>query len=470
MPFLEWQIKDFSGGLNDKVDDNLIADNEASTCQNVLATKIGSLTKRKGQVRLNSTALGGPIQGLYAYYYGADRRLVTVANGVPYYWDSVAGTFQQIALPSADYPGGLHTTAPVEFATLVNYMVAFNGINKPWKWDGTTASVLANAPIDGRYCCLYKEKLFTVPASEPSTLRWSDSFQPESWPAVNYWDVDKGDGDVITAMALYLGDLTIFKQRSIHVLRGTSLDDFQMMKVEPTIGAVGPRAVVFEGMYLYFVSYEGVCVFNGAKVENLTRNKIPGLWSNVNQEYLHNAAAVRWGGFLWFALPEGNSTTNNLVLAYDPKTQSWWPWRGINASCFSAFNDGVHLQLYAGSSVNGYVLQQDIGYSDAGGAIDSYWQGKAFDIGSPAYLKKIKKAFIVDSPGANDVGVQLSLDYGALISLPYEAGDNLVRRFGAPTSSSWWRYMQPRFNHNVLDQDFEVRGFLLRYKAKSKPK
>jgi len=463
MKYLEWKIKDFSGGLNDKIEDHLIADNEASDCQNVVATKIGSLTKRKGQARLNSTDLGGLIQGLHAYYYGANRRLVTIANGIPYYWDGL--TFQQIALPGADYPSGLDTTAPIYFETLVNYMVAFNGINKPWKWDGTVASVLANAPADGQFCVLYKEKLFTVPKSEPSTLKWSDSFQPESWPSVNYWDIAKGDGDVVTVLKPYLGELTVFKRYSIHSLRGTSIDDFRLDLIEPNVGAVGPRAVTFEGMYLYFVADDGIYVYNGAKAENLTRNKIHGLWAAVNQEYLHKAVAGRWNGFIWFALPEGSSTYNNLILAYDPVTRAWWPWRGINTSCFQEYNDGTQLIFYSGSSVDGFILQQDTGYSDAGVAITSYWEGKSFDMGAAERQKKMKKAFIIDSPGANDVSVQLSFDYGAWTNLTIDKDEQLVRRYRRPNNNKW-RYMKPKFNHSTLDQSFEVRGFMMQYKVK----
>jgi len=461
MAFLEWKIRDFSGGLNDKVDDNLIADNEASDCQNVVATHIGSLTKRKGQAKLNTDDLGGPIQGLHAYYYGVDRKLVTTSNGVPYYWDGSA--FQQITLPSEDYPDGLDVTASVYFETLVNYMVAFNGVNKPWKWDGTTASVLANAPADGQFCVLHKEKLFTVPKSDPSTLKWSDSFQPESWPEVNYWDIEKGDGDIITVLVPYLGELTIFKRYSIYSLRGTSLDDFRLDLIEPNIGAVGPRAVVFEGMYLYFVADDGIYVYNGAKTENLTRNKIPCLWSRVNNEHLHKAVAGRWDGLLWFAVPVDGSTYNNLVLVYNPKTSAWWPWSGINISCLQEFNDGKQLLLYAGSSVDGYILQQDVGYSDAGNAIVSYWDGKAFDIDAVEKRKKAGRAFIVDSPGANDVAVQLSFDYGAWTSLTVDRTEELVRRFKRPISSKW-RYMKPRFYHDTVDQNFEVRGFVLQYR------
>lgn len=465
---LEWSIRDFSGGLIDKLDDNELADNQASDCQNVISTKIGSLTSVPGQKKLNSVALGGSIQGLHSYYYGASRKLVTVANGVPYYWDPIDESFKVIPLPSADFSAGLDTSAMAQFATLVNYMVSFNGIDKPWKCDGVTATVLANAPADGQYCVLFKEKLFTVPKSLPSTLRWSDSFAPEIWPEVNYWNIATGDGDVITALVPYLGELTIFKRYSIHSLRGTSIDDFVLDNPVPSVGCVGPRAVVQEGIHLYFISDEGICFYNGAKTTNITNAKIPGLWKTVNHEYIHKAVAGRWGGLLWFALPEGSNSFNNLVILYDPLTGAFWPRRNIEVSCFQEYNDGTQVLFYSGGSLDGHVRQQDVGNSDDGIAINSYWTGKAFDMGQPEYQKKIKKILVSDGPGANDASIQLSLDYGPFQELIYKDGDELVRRFNAPGDRC--RYIRPKIIHNTLGQNFEVRGLMALYRPKQRPK
>ena len=48
MPWQEFEIKDFSEGLIDKVDDDLLPENAADV-QNFIGTKIGSLKKRAGQ-------------------------------------------------------------------------------------------------------------------------------------------------------------------------------------------------------------------------------------------------------------------------------------------------------------------------------------------------------------------------------------------------------------------------------------
>ena len=480
----DWVIKDFSGGLNDKVDDNLIADNESPDCQNVIANKIGSLTKVLGSAKLNAVALGSAVQGLHSYYYGSYRKLIVVSNGRLYYWNTVGSAFSEITLPVESYPEGLDTSASVYFETLVNYAVGFNGKNKPFKvqWNETSSvfesSVLANAPADGQFPCLFKEKLFTVPKSDPSTLVWSNSFAPETWEGVNYWDIAKGDGDVITNLTPYLGELTIFKRYSTHTIRGTYIDDFRYDEINPNVGCVGPRACVQEDTFLYFVADDGIYKYNGGTMENLTRPKIPNLWATINNEYIGKAVAGRWEGLLWFALPKDSNSFNNLVLLHDPLTGAWWPRTGLNISCLAEYNTGSKTKFYSGSSLatSPYVAEQWVGNNDlAGGTIadpgtkiTSYWKGKAFDMGNPAFQKKAKKMLVADGNNTNDAIPAISLDYGDYQELTYLDGDDLIRRFNCP--SAWWRYFQPKLTHDVIDKSFEVRGLTLQYKAKGKAK
>jgi len=448
----EWKIKDFSEGLIDRVDDDLLPENATRDCQNVIARKIGLLQKRPGQTRLNSSALGGSIQGMHAYYTGTNRYLVAAAGGAVSYWNG--SSFDSIKT-------GLNTTAQFCFETCVNYMVAFNGVDAPWKWDGATVSALANAPTDGQFALLHKEKLFTVPKSDPSTLYWSDSFQPESWPAVNYWDVRKGDGDVITCITSHLDELVVFKRRSLHVLRGTSLDDFRLDTADITLGCVGPFAAAAFGPYLYFVSDEGVCVWNGARAVNLSREKIPGFWSRVNQQYIRKAAVGVWDGLVWFALPIDGAAYNNAVLIYYPPEGEalggkFWPWFGINASCFLKYDDGTQLAFLSGDASAGYVNRQYAGTDDFGSPINAYWIGKSFDVTEAERKCRFGWAVIQDSPGAADVDIQFSIDYGPFVSLVPAEYDSLVRRYNFFDVYTG-RYLRPKIVHNALG-GCEVRG------------
>lgn len=472
--YRDWHIRDFTGGINNFYDSHLIEDNAAILSENFISLQIGRLKKRRGQARLNASSLGAsPILGLHGYYKeSGSRYLLCAHNGSIYRWDT--GTSAWVSIQ-----GSLNATAPYNFETCVNYCVGFNGINTPFKWDGTTYSALANAPTDGMYPLLYKEKLFVRPKSKPSQLWWSNSFYPEQWPAINYWAFGEGDGDEITCFKPLLGELVVFKKRSIHTLRGTSLDDFRSECLEYEHGCVGPRACALVEQYLYYVNESGIYRFNGINAKCLTDDKIPQLFeSGLNKSLLSGAVVTEWHGLVLIALPSSGATYNDILLVYVPDLKAFWVWKGINPSCFLKYDSGSSITLYAGDAAAGYVNQQDTGTDDFGSAISAVWRSKHFDKGSDERLARAKRVYISDSPDSvGDVTPKISLDMGAYTAITAKKNDNLVRYYKIPVTSGEpavkfnkkWRFISAELSHNALGA-CEVRGILIPFKAKAKPK
>ena len=470
MRYRNWEIRDFSMGYIDKLDDNLLPESASSSCQNFISKQIGSLKKRDGQARLkdgivNMSQLTGPILGLYSYYYGnplIERELVFAANGVVYVWD---GT--DISEINSD----LDESQPILFETCANYMVAFSGLDTPWKYDGTAVTTLSNAPVDGKMPVLHKEQLFVVPVSDPSALYWSEILDPEVWPVVNFWPIKEGDGDKITNLQKFLGELIIFKGRSIHSLRGTSLSDFRLDEIDGAVGCVGPRAAAVHKHYIYFISDEGLMTFNGMKSTNLSQEIMPVLWDTINKEHLEKAVVGVWGGLVWFALPEGTSTTNNLVLMFDPRdgsSGSFWPMRGINISCMAKFDDGKSTRLFTGD-FGGYVNEQNIGNTDFGTPINAFWVSKAFDFKVAASEKKARKIFVEDSPNTtNVVTVEASADGGTFNGLTYRTADRKMREYSF-NSGVQWRRLKLKLIHATTG-GCEVRGIIIPFRVKRRPR
>ncbi len=463
--YKHWNIKDFVGGYIDGVEDNLIPANASKNCNGVISVTIGSLESRKGQLFINTTDFGNFIQGLYSYYFSTGRRLMVACDGKIGYWNFTGTPPAFVSLVT-----GWSKTVPVMFETCVNYLVIFNGVDAPKKWDGTSVTALANAPAQGKYPVLHKEKVFCANTDHPSTILWSNSFEPETWPGVNYWDVKKGDGDEITCLFKYIGELIIFKRRSTHTLKGTSLDDFTLQELDSRVGAVGPRAVAQKDMYLYVVGEEGLYVFNGMKYTNLTNILIPKMWARVNQEYLHKAAVGIWDDKIWFSLPIDGSSVNNIVLVFVPgegAQGTWWPWSGMNISCFTSFSQGDELLPYTGHSQLGRILQQDIGESDyyltddplylPKKHVGAYWESKYFDFGAAETEKKAKRAFVEASQETDAVQPSLiiSKDYEDYESLVLERADSMVRQFRF-INRDRWRYMSAKVKEFGVGGEGEI--------------
>lgn len=464
--YQDWRIVDFSEGYIDSIDDNLLPESAARDCRNFISKEVGRLRTRKGQAYLNSAILPGKIQGLYPYYLEPDvKQLIAASGGKVYRWEPINKQFIEIHT-------GFIEISPVCFETCANYMVGFDGKTQPFKYNGTEATPLANAPKLGQFPVLYKEKLFVNPSDKPSQVWWSESFYPEEWPEVNYWSFSDGDGDRITNLMEYQNSLLVFKNRSIHVLGGTNLDDFRSEALEHNVGCVGPFAAKELGGHVYFVSQKGLYQFNGLKATNISEGKIPKLWSKVNFKYLHKAAVATWDNMVLFSLPYGSSTENNLVVVCDLTKGTFWPMSGIEASCFQEFiaSDDIPV-LYSGHTTKGHVVQQGTGHSDFGQPISAYWIGRSFDQNDANRQKRAKKAFVEDLPDATQaVTLELSLDYGDYQVMEPTHSDGLIREYRFPSNiRGRWRYISPKFSYSGTTP-CEVRGLMIPYKTKAKPR
>lgn len=456
--------------------------NQSPDCRNVIARGLDLLEKRRGQQRLNVNCLGSPITGMHAYYRGVTRLLVASAGDSAYLFDPQTFELEKIK-------EGLEPEALVQFETCANYMVAFDGRTLPWKFDGQTITDLQNAPSDGYLACLYKEKLFTVSKADPSTLLWSDSFHPETWVPENYWAVGAGDGDVITAIKVYgkQNHLAVFKQRAVYALYGTSLEDFQMSASRSDHGAVGPNAVVesTSGM-MYYISSDGIYAYDGYSATKISK-ALPLTWDLVTQQHLYKACAWEWDGLLHFALPVNESDHNNLVLCFDPDTAAWWPFDGINASCFALWEavQGEGAVPVTGCSVDGYIVKQDTGVLDFEEPIKAYWTSDLLDLGQADFRKKMIRMITTAYPNYDPVSrlfVIFGIDpEGRSQATPGASGDlfdmhelspgytsgYLRRRFDfAP--GSYCHYMQARIEHEAHDKLMKIRNIVFHFKVQDK--
>lgn len=473
-----WTIKDFSYGLLDSIEDNLLPEGAAQDCRNFFCDKVGKLSVRKGQKRINSGPLpGGAPLGLYSYY-NADgmRTFVTVSGGSIYVWDNLTG-FNLIKSGLT----GVNTqmmfeTCPTDDG--VTTLVGFNGVDNPIKWLGNGSAMnLEGFPFPAmpderfRYPVYHKDQLFICATKKPSMIFYSDITNAQKWPGDQIIQVKPGDGDEVSAMVPYMGELTIFKKRSIHSLRGDDIENFRLDEIDSRVGCVGPKAACVEGTKLYFISDEGLFVYNGMNARNISNPAIPELWEKINKSALYDAVAIPWNGKILFSVPYGESTKNNMIIVCNPagSLETFWPMDGINASFLETFNNGYSLLLLSGDSLSGHINRQDVGTDDFGNNITAYWICKSFDVGVPDKEKKAKKIFMEGLYGLTDqMSMAISLNYGDFVELENKKFDGIMSEFAFPTDlRKKWRYFAPKFHYSGKN-GCEVRGLSLPFKAKKK--
>lgn len=129
----------------------------------------------------------------------------------------------------------------------------------------------AEAPTDHtvpelmQFAVVWKNRWWGVDAVVGNRLRFTQIFEPQSWPATFTIDIPFERGDDITAL-LPLGDtLLVFGQSKIFLVIGQTSLDFEVRPSGASqAGALGPRAVdaVEEGAI--HASADGIYLFDGA--------------------------------------------------------------------------------------------------------------------------------------------------------------------------------------------------------------
>lgn len=400
------------GGMNLRFNDLLLDEREAEDIINLHASPYGSWSSQGiGYQVINGSPVeeGAEITGLYEYItldgtahfmVSAGTKLLTMEPG--------SGTLMEIA-------SGLTAGATVNFVTFNGLLIACNGSNAPRKWDGsgsvanldgwppTIAGVSPGNPAFGEKFA--NRVVFSGDSANPSMIYISELENPENFtPAsgatsAGAIQVSPGDGERITGLkTLYLPleneeVLVIFKERSTYMLIGHDADTFAIQKISDEFGAVSHQSVVLAGSELLFLSREGMTSLSTATVQgNLTTgfisDRIRPTMNRLNQSALSGSLAlhIRSRQEIWWFVPEGSITRNNLVLVYNYGHNNAWSRRtGIEAACAAVINGAVYTGNYGGD-----VQQQLTGNTYNGEAIAWRYRTPFYNFSSPHVRKRVK--------------------------------------------------------------------------------
>ncbi len=133
-PFrIVYPLESFDGGLNNKYEPNIIADNESPDCLNVVYDDRGGVQTRGGMSKANSTSVGShTAQGLFtARFNDRTEKMIGVWNGTFYTYGT--NTFVTIGSGQSVYTAGTR----VDGVRAQNYIFFGNGYSQPYKYNGT---------------------------------------------------------------------------------------------------------------------------------------------------------------------------------------------------------------------------------------------------------------------------------------------------------------------------------------------
>jgi len=327
-------LEAFTGGLNLRSDQFNLADNESPDLLNVVVDPRGGIRQRDGVDRLNTTALGADVKGIWSLHTdsGTNHILVNYGTAVAY---STGSNFTDLSGITARTAG-----SRVYGMTMNNVAYGVSGDKVSFKWDGSSAADLGTT-LDGsagnfpqcQYVAFWNNFAWAANTVESATnykyrVRWSNSNDPERWAAANYVDIDKGEhGDYITGLVPAGDKLLVFKSNSVYAIFGWDSDSFQVVNLTNDVGSVPLSSPVSTTYGTFFWNADtGVYLYDGQRFIWLFAKLQPAI-DNGNITF-SNPPQLAWGNNKLYVSVDwtADAATTRRTLLYDPTMPDGGAW------------------------------------------------------------------------------------------------------------------------------------------------
>jgi hypothetical protein len=377
----------FIGGMVSNLRADQLGPSQAALLQDVAVEINGVLRTRRGFRNLGNLAAttgsitGTGLQGLHYFDVQGTEYLVAMVNGKAYRMDS-GGTWTLVNNTSAATTGMVYT------AQVSDRLFVTDGTAKMRHWSASeiTASAVGTQITDGpatflRYLCAQKFRVFAVDAGNPDTLYTSIFLPSGATPftagaTLLSIRIGEGEGDAITGLFAWKGFLlVVFKESSIWSVDttpaaaygtgtvATAASDYSTARLSGRIGCVAHRSAAMAGNDLLFLSRDGVRSMSrtiadgsGAVSEALSF-PIDDYIQRINWAAASTSCAVYWQGRYYLGVPLDSATQPNTVLVYQPSTQAWTVFTGLQPVAWEVTRFGAQPQKLVMLDARGNVLE-----------------------------------------------------------------------------------------------------------------
>ena len=408
-----------NGGLINHISPFLTPDNNASDIQNITMDDRGLLSKRNGYTVIQSTsALGAsidaitnstwPVTGGVYHTATTGNSFFTVVVGSDVY--RIGNTFSSYSRITGSVSITNSASNLAQATHLQDKAVFCNENDKPF-YVGSTGNaqvISTNTFTAAKTCATYGVYLVIANTTEsaidyPSRVRWSDINDINSFPPLNYIDVEPDDGDKIVGIVAFDESVYIFKHRSIYRMLITGLDGpdaFNIRPVSRNIGAWAKNSIqIIPNVGIAFLAQNTAYLLNDSGLTPIG-DSIQRTFDGVSRSMWANAV----GGVYpkryqyWLAVSTANSI-NSEMLVYDYVQHNWTIFTGMNVNMLAQSEDSTGQNILISGDYQGVTYKQDNGSTDnANGvahAISAYYTtANLFTNDSPDITKGFKYLYI----------------------------------------------------------------------------
>jgi len=474
------------------------------------------IISRLGMSTLTDTEVdsGKAITSLHRFYYGTSSRQLLVASGTTVKKYDDASAWDSIAT-------GLTDGADVRFATWgpKDAVYIANGVEAPYKWDGTTKTALGAFPTTTRQFIPILDRLAWIDGTNPSFIQYSGAYDDTAIIAAQNALKVPGPG-IIHGLA-YHGLITdvgfsyrmiAAKGSSIWLLTANDLTpatlDARLDILSENIGCEAWRTIQSTpvGTFLlgtdrqvYLITYDNRLIMAGALIRS-NRPEIKGT-EQVPSGQMGKPFAVFHDGFYKLFFPRENGSYNTIQYWLDitrfgqDQDGFWGPWYGpmLGQSISHAVvqggpgDNGSLMGGEADASTGSLVYQLDNTNADNEEAIDYLYQTN-FDPHKRVNFNKVVhsvdielasvdgtlNASFYDTTGGQSTGSQVSLESEAVYcdefywdEFYWTAAGTPGRQEITPDEKLIVRYLSLVFDFSSASERFELYSVMAKGQVRS---
>lgn len=422
------------GGIDTSQGPQNIDDGHCADCRNVRFFQ-GDIRQRLGYATYIAGAVAAsPVTGLYQMTFKSGATRFVAAAGSALVKDGGSGSWTSIKGALTFTSGAANLFS---FARVNNLLIGTNGVDPLWQYNDSTdpAVVVTGSPPTVVKCVTdFYNRVVALNMTwsdgtvSPARIGWSVINNPNDWanfgsgfaePVLNAGQVGRGIGKVGNEAFIFF-DQSIYRM----VPTGDGAIPFQFPAHDQTVGAVNQQSIVTAPTIgtLFFVGPRGIYQMQTPSYRPTRISKpLDGIWDNVNKTKLAGVVAAVFAkkNEVWFAVPYGSGTTNNMVLVYDYERNAWTVFDNLAANFLASYLDGSSIGQIAHGDLSGFVFSNETGSTDNGTTHTAYLTSKAYPTVDGVRRGRVPwMEFNLDAQGANStLNVSGAYDLGPLSAL-----------------------------------------------------
>jgi hypothetical protein len=261
--------------------------------------------------------------------------------------------------------------------------VLINGTDKRY-WNGSSVTNMTNAPAS-KLCVPHQYRLYFA---TDNAIQASDLSDLNTYPNNCIMPITAATGPLL-AINRFGDHVIAWAENSMHKLFGIEPYDWTIIDIIG-VGCISDRSVIEHLNYLWWLGPKGTAYKYGGGRPQLISDRITNEYlQSINDAYKHLCAAGAIGNSIFWSIPHGTSTVNNLILEYRVDLDRWYVHTG-NIVQFAKIGNTLY-----GLANDGKIYNMQSGTTDAGTAIAFSAITKPFHDMAIHAKKTVKQMYLV---------------------------------------------------------------------------